>query len=369
MEKLLTIGWIKHTIGSFALDYKWNIPNGETLALFGPSGSGKSLTLNLLSGFIIPQNAHFEIDGKLVVDTSRGVYQPIDKRDIGYVPQEYNLFPHLSVGKNVAYGLFNWADERKESRVSELLHWLEIEDLSHRSPETLSAGQKQRVAFARAIARKPRLLLLDEPFANLDEALRTVLRQKLREEIIELGIPVIFVSHDWSDVEALAHQVSVLSKGSIVDQSTTRRLHQPVLEFRRNLVRENHICLYGHVTQSGLAGHLSSCSVNGVSLLVEQSIADVGERLSVIIDPRDFIVFFDNPENSTAENILEGTVIDLGFVNSSKTRLTIDCGIETEVNIVMSRQLIKRCGVKLGQHIWLLIRSHDIKVQHPLAID
>ena len=362
MEKPLSIGWIKHTIGSFELDYNWDVSKGETLALFGPSGSGKSLTLNLLSGFITPQNAHFEIDNTLVVDTSKGVYQPIENRDIGYVPQEYNLFPHLSVEKNIGYGLFKGTDNQKNSRVGELLHWLQIEDLRYRSPETLSAGQKQRVAFARAIARKPKLLLLDEPFANLDEALRSVLRQKLREEIIELAIPVIFVSHDWSDVEALAHQVSFLSKGTIVDQSTAERFHKPIIESPSYLVSKNYISLYGNVTQTEKTGHLSSCSVNGVSLLLEQSMTNIGEGLGLTIDPRDVILSFDHSVNSTAENVLEARINDLGYVDDFKAELTIDCGFGVDIKIVAARQLIERCGAKLDQGVWVLIRAHDIKV-------
>ena len=363
MEKLLSVGWIKHSIGSFELDYKWDVSNGETLALFGPSGSGKSLTLNLLSGFITPQNAYFELDSTLLVDTSKGVYKAIEKRDIGYVPQEYNLFPHLSVEKNIEYGLFNWKEFQKNTRVSELLHWLQIEDLRFRSPETLSAGQKQRVAFARSIARKPKLLLLDEPFANLDESLRNVLRQKLREEIIELSIPVIFVSHDWSDVEALAHQVSVLSQGTIVDGGIVGKVHKPMIEPSPPLVSENRIMLYGNVTQTDRDGHLSTCSVNGVSLIVRQSIVNTGKELSLTIDPRDISLSFDRFVNSTIENVLTGRIIGSANLDSLQTELTIDCGLGTDINIMVSRQLFDRCGVKPDQPVWVLVRAHDIRVK------
>ncbi len=363
MEKLLSVGWIKHSIGSFELDYKWDVSNGETLALFGPSGSGKSLTLNLLSGFMTPQNAYFELGSTLLVDTSKGVYQPIEKRDIGYVPQEYNLFPHLSVEKNIEYGLFNWEEVQKNARVSELLHWLQIEDLRFRSPETLSAGQKQRVAFARAIARKPKLLLLDEPFANLDESLRNILRQKLREEIIELAIPVIFVSHDWSDVEALAHQVSVLSKGTIVDQGIVGRFHKPMIELSNSLASEDRIILSAKVTQTDRDGYLSTCSVNGVLLLLRQSIAKTGERLSLVIDPCDIGLSFDRFVNSTIENVLEGRITGLDYVGSVQAELTIDCGFGIDVNIIVARQLIDRCGAKVDQSVWLLVRAHDIRVK------
>lgn len=356
----MSSGWISHAIGSFALDCQWNVSNGETLALFGQSGSGKSMTLQLLSGFLRPNNAYIEIAGEPIVDTSIGLYRPIYERDIGYVPQEYNLFPHFSVEKNISYGLFDWSTERKDFRVGELLEWLQIKDLRYRYPEGLSAGQKQRVAFARAIARKPKLLLLDEPFANLDESLTLLLRKKLQEEIIELGIPVIFVSHDWSDVRVLAHKVSILSNGSIVEQGLSGDISNPVTTSLKNTSQEGLVYCQGIVTHLHPQENLVRCTVNEGCILVEGIGNRIGQTLNLAINPRNIVLLLTRPESSMVENVLKGTIIGIRDAGSSNQLVIIDCGFE--LGAILSRQMAERYQIQVGQTTWALLRADDIKI-------
>ena len=128
-------------------------------------------------------------------------------------------------------------------------------------------------------------------------------------------------------------------------------------------INENRIMLYGYVTQTDRDGHLSTCSVNGVSLIVRQSIENTGKELSLTIDPRDISVSFARFVNSTIENVLTGRIIGSANLDSLQTELTIDCGLGTDINIIVSRQLFNRCGVKADQPVWVLVRAHDIRVK------
>lgn len=176
--------------------------------LFGPSGSGKTATLQSIAGLVRPDSGRIVLDGRILFDSQTGVDLAPRGRNIGYVFQDYALFPHLTVSDNVAYGLpRDWLrriSNRDRTRVDEFLDLFEISHLSRSFPADLSGGQKQRVALARALVRNPGLLLLDEPFSALDTMLRARLRRELLRLQSRLDIPVVMVTHDPEDVRAFA---------------------------------------------------------------------------------------------------------------------------------------------------------------------
>lgn len=185
----------------------------EILVLFGHSGAGKSVSLQMIAGLLKPSTGRIVIDGRPVFDNSLGInLRPQDRR-VGYVVQDLALFNHMTVRENIAFGLPRGA---APTRVTDLLDLLGLAELEHRRPRTLSGGQQQRVALARALARESRLLLLDEPFSALDESLRSSLRRELLRLRRELGLTIVFVTHDLREAHLLADQLAVFDQGRVL---------------------------------------------------------------------------------------------------------------------------------------------------------
>ncbi len=202
-----------HLDVAFAADH-------QLVVLFGPSGSGKSLTLQAIAGTIHPGAGHIIIDGQTVYDSAQHVDLPPQVRRVGYVPQHYALFPHLTTAENIAFGLRSMSRHERNRRVAELVELFELHGLEHRRPRELSGGQQQRVALARALAVQPRLLLLDEPFAALDALLRGALRQELAQVQQRWGMTMLLVTHDLADAFTLGQRVVVYDKGRVIQQGT-----------------------------------------------------------------------------------------------------------------------------------------------------
>jgi molybdate transport system ATP-binding protein len=189
-------------------------------ALYGPSGAGKSLTLQAIAGLLHPASGHVRLDGRTLYDSARRIDVPAPARRVGYLFQDYALFPHLTVRQNVAFGLTAWhrrkASGRDAERVQALLDSFGLAPLADSRPRNLSGGQQQRVALARALACEPQVLLLDEPFAALNPMLRTELRNELAQVRKDWGIPVLMITHDIEDVLALADVAFVYKDGQVV---------------------------------------------------------------------------------------------------------------------------------------------------------
>ncbi len=205
-------------------DLDLEIREGEILALLGPSGCGKTTTLRLIAGFEAPETGSVEIGGRTVAGPNLNV--PPEKRHVGMVFQDYALFPHLSVAQNVAYGLPG--GKKRNGRVEEVLALAHLEGLGDRMPHELSGGQQQRVALARALAPGPEVVLLDEPFSNLDAALRARVRVEMREILTDAGATAVFVTHDQEEALSLADEVAVMLGGTIAQKATPEVLyHNP----------------------------------------------------------------------------------------------------------------------------------------------
>ena len=187
------------------------------LVLFGPSGAGKSLTLQAMAGLLRPDRGRVALDGDTLFDSQAAIDVPARRRGLGYLFQEYALFPHLTVRQNVAFGLdTGWRNPRRRvvsPVVDRWLETLELGSLGERYPDELSGGQRQRTALARTLAAAPRALLLDEPFAALDTPLRVKLRDELRDLQARLALPMLLITHDEADVEAFADEVVHLEAG------------------------------------------------------------------------------------------------------------------------------------------------------------
>ncbi|GAA0657443.1 ABC transporter ATP-binding protein [Salarchaeum japonicum] len=191
----------------------FDVRDGELLTLLGPSGCGKSTTLRLIAGLERPDDGRVRVRGDVVADD--GTFVRPENRDIGLLFQDFALFPHLSVGENVAYGIANRPDEAVERRVSDLLDLVGLADYADAAPDTLSGGQKQRVALARSLAPEPDVILLDEPFSNLDVSLRREMREEVRRILKETGVTAISVTHDQEEALSISDRVAVMNDGHL----------------------------------------------------------------------------------------------------------------------------------------------------------
>lgn len=179
----------------------FSMKKGEIVGILGESGSGKSTLLRLIAGLETPAEGKIRISDRIVVDEN--TFVPPEQRGVGMVFQDYALFPHLTVAKNIEFGLHRLSRSERKSRVREMIELVHLTGLEERYPHELSGGQQQRVAVARALAPKPALLLMDEPFSNLDAALKASIREELRDILKKAEITCLFVSHDEQDVEAI----------------------------------------------------------------------------------------------------------------------------------------------------------------------
>jgi iron(III) transport system ATP-binding protein len=206
---------------------------GEFIALLGPSGCGKTTTLRLVAGFEQPDRGTVEIDGQIVAGDDR--FMPPERRRIGMMFQEYALFPHLTVGKNVAYGIPRGED--RDRRVDDALSLVDLAGFRDRMPHQLSGGQQQRVALARALATRPVVMLLDEPFSNLDPERRIQIRADVRAILKRAGVTVLLVTHDQEEALSLADRVAVMLEGRVEQLSTPEELyHYPASRAVANFI-------------------------------------------------------------------------------------------------------------------------------------
>ena len=215
---------IHKDLGSFRLDASFEAENGVT-SLLGASGCGKSLTLKCIAGIEKPDEGHIELDGEVLYDSEAKINLPPQKRHVGYLFQNYALFPNMTVRQNILCGLNREKDRSvRETRLRDMLHMLQLEGLEDHKPHQLSGGQQQRVALARILVSDPRLLLLDEPFSALDGHLRDALKIELRDLLQRYGHEVLMVTHDRTEAYNMSAQIAVMDQGRILARKPTKAL-------------------------------------------------------------------------------------------------------------------------------------------------
>jgi molybdate transport system ATP-binding protein len=287
------------TLGSFRAAVKLRSGIGETTVILGESGSGKTTVLRVLAGLLSPQQGSFVLDDQVYLDTGTRVEVPVQNRPIGYVFQDYALFPHLSVYDNIAFGLKMQRVAKNEirTRVAQALAQAHLVGYDDRRPRELSGGQQQRVAIARALALRPRLLLLDESLSALDIQTRRQVVRELRDILSELQLTTVMVSHQYSDALNLAHHIMVLEGGRVIQEGNhLDLLRHPKSSYIAEMTGVNRLTgtIMRHDRDSGFTrfgvpgDHETRLEIDGSDGRVPEDSGQlaVGDRAIAVIHPR-----------------------------------------------------------------------------------
>jgi len=341
---------VRTALGALRLDMKVQIEEGEVVALLGPNGAGKTTMLRTIAGLVPIQSGHVELDGEILEEPATGRYVPTEQRSIGFVFQDYLLFPHLSVLDNVAFGLRARGAGRAEAgrRAMEWIDRVGLENRAGSKPAELSGGERQRVALARALAPDPRVLLLDEPLAALDATTRVAVRRDLKMHLASFSGVRLLVTHDPLEAATVADRLIVMEEGKHVQTGTPVEVTEhPRSRYVADLVGVN---LY-----RGQADHGSVLMPGGQVLAAAG--AEAGEVFAVI-HPRAVSVHRAKPEGSP-RNVWHGRAHGVELYGD-RARVMI----EGEAPIVAEVTPAALAELKLadGGDVWLSFKATDVSV-------
>ncbi len=344
---------IRHRLGAFSLDAAFTSDGGVT-ALFGRSGSGKTSVIRIIAGLMRPDYGRISLDDTVLADTERHIFVPRHRRRFGYVFQEARLFPHLTVRQNLNYG--RWFAPKAERRddPGQIVDMLGIGALLDRRPGKLSGGEKQRVAIGRALLSAPRLLLMDEPLAALDEARKAEILPYLERLRDETRIPIVYVSHAVAEVARLANRVVILRDGRVeATGPAVDVLSEPSQGFDR---RETGALLEGRVeTVMGEHG-LTVVALKTAKLYVPGKASATGGTVRVHIPARDVMLATSRPQGLSALNILEGTIDRIGPVADGMVEVRVDCGGDA-VLARLTQFSLERLDLKIGAPVYAIVKT------------
>jgi molybdate transport system ATP-binding protein len=292
------------------------------MILFGPSGSGKTTILRCLAGLEQPEEGTISVGEERWFDATARVTVPPQARRLGYMAQDYALFPHYTVEGNIAYGLTGLSSQERKRRVDEVLHLLHIESLARQKPTQLSGGQQQRVALARAIARRPRLLLLDEPLSALDTPTRARLCKDLRRLLTQLAIPSVVVTHDWTEALTIGDQMAVIIDGRIVQTGTPQDVFSRPMNAEVAHIVGIETVVRGTIQE--LRDELATVQVGAVTLTAIAS-PSLESDVFVCLRAEDVTLELTGSTETSARNHLKGTVRTLTSLGAL-VQVTLDCG-------------------------------------------
>ncbi|WP_227937617.1 ABC transporter ATP-binding protein [Alkalihalobacillus deserti] len=349
---------IKKQLREFELNISFSMDT-ETLVIVGHSGCGKSTTLKALSGLLVPDNGHISINQKVLFDHDKKVNLSPEDRQIGFLFQNYALFPHMTIFENVAYGLAarKLSKIEIERRVIEQLEQLNILAYADNMPDELSGGQQQRVALARALVLKPKLLLLDEPLSALDVTTRDRVRRELKKTLAELKIPAIVVTHDYEDAISLGHRIMVMEGGRVIQEGTPQELIiQPRSEFVADFSGTN----YFDATYLGQTNGIGQYSLsNGNAILQTQNLNNKEKEVSILIHPWDIRISKEKPVEKFV-NILPSKVTRI-LSYGNRLRVDVEGPIPLTTEIARDQMNILS-DLQEGDSVYAILEDEAVQV-------
>ena len=342
-------------LGAFTLDARF-AAEGRLIALFGRSGAGKTTIVNLIAGLLRPERGRIAVAGRVLVDTARGLFVPKHRRRIGYVFQESRLFPHLTVRQNLAYGRWFAPKAERRDELARIAELLAVGHLLERRPGLLSGGERQRVAIGRALLASPRLLLMDEPLASLDQPLKAELLPYIERLRDELRIPIVYVSHSIPEVSRLATTMVLISEGKVAAVGATAEVMGRVDLFPLTGRYEA-----GAILEMRVAGHdaryeLTTLKSAAGELRVPRIELAPGTALRVHVRARDVVLGLAPPEGLSALNVLAGRIAALGPQDGPivDVRIALD-GASLLARV--TRLTVERMALAPGRPVFAIVKS------------
>ncbi len=352
---------VEKRIGDFALAADFRVPASGVTAFFGRSGAGKTTLVNLLAGLLRPDSGRIAFAGTPLADSARRLFVPPERRRIGYVFQDARLFPHLSVARNLRYGLRRAPAGERRIGEAQVLELLDIGPLLERSPQGLSGGERQRVALGRALLAQPRLLLLDEPLASLDQSRKDEVLPFLERLRDELALPMIYVSHAMPEVIRLADTLVLLDGGRVAAAGSVTellgRLDLQPLTGRYEAGAVLTATLKGHDRRH----HLSELDLGGTTLWVTPLSAAPGTRVRLRIRARDVAIALSPPRDISIQNQLAGTIVEL-----RRAAPFVDLAIEVAGQRLWARittRSTEQLALAVGKPVFALVKAIAVERQ------
>ena len=346
---------VRKTTGSFALDTAF-VSEGRVTALFGKSGSGKTTLVNLIAGLVRPDEGTIAIDDTVLVDTTKGIDLPAHRRRLGYVFQEGRLFPHITVRGNLLYGRRLSPRNGRWGSLDQVVDLLGIAALLDRRPATLSGGEKQRVAIGRALLASPRLLLMDEPLASLDEARKAEILPYVERLRDEMHLPIVYVSHALEEVARIADTLVLLDEGRTIATGPINDVLAR-LDLRPFTGQaEASVVLTARVIEHDADAGMTVLAHPAGRLYVPLAAADIGTAVRLRVRARDVAIAVGDPGRLSIRNRLDATVAEIvdGPPPIVEIRLDIS-GDPLVANI--TRDAARSLGLAVGQKVTALIKA------------
>jgi len=346
---------VTHQLGSFKLEARF-VSEGQLTALFGRSGSGKTSLVNIIAGVVRPDRGRIALDGRMLVDTEHNIFIAKHRRRVGYVFQEGRLFPHLTVRQNLQFGRWFTPAKERNIQLDQVLELLGIGHLLNRRPGALSGGEKQRVAIGRALLTSPRLLLLDEPLASLDDPRKEEILPFIERLRDEAHVPIVYVSHSLPEVTRLATTVVMLLDGRIVGVGPPAE----ALE-RAYLVMPHAAAEMGALVETSVAGHDSSFGLTilksaGGVLRAPRLDLPIGTPVRVRVRARDVIIATKPPEGLSALNVLAGKITAIRNTGDGLVEIGLDCH-SVHLAARLTRKSVDMLGLDIGRDVYAVIKT------------
>lgn len=352
---------IDHPLDGFTLDIGFRMAGTGVTALFGPSGAGKTTCMMAIAGLIRPRRGILRLGETVLMDVENGIFVPPHKRRIGCVFQDARLFPHLSVEGNLRYGAKRAPERPGDGEMAMIIDMLGLGSLLKRRPVSLSGGERQRVALGRTLLAKPRLMLLDEPLAALDQGRKSEILPYLERLRDEMRIPMLYVSHSIDEVARLADDMVLLNKGRIAAHDRMERIMARLDLFPLTGRFEAGAVLMTEVTRQDPDMAMTELAFDGGVLRVPGVTLEPGRKARVRVRARDVMLALERPSLISANNILKGEISDIREEEGAYLDVQVKIGGSYLLARITRLSRSRLGGLPVGTKVYAIIKSVSVE--------